>query len=334
MEVRSNRITLYRNPLTDTAHGATGPTTYVVGAGASRHAGYPLSAELGRDLLAWSLKSKQRDAVKTAQSLCGRFGNEWDLGYIATELEKAKEYNLLYWLQSRTCDYFSQIQRIAQPAPPLYERLASEQILAGDTVITFNYDASLERALKRSSRWEIGDGYNFSVGRDLPGNSQVKVLKPHGSVNWWGADWGGRQPLGPNPVICFPYDFEYLGYDRPGGPHIITILDAAIVLPTPDKRFYLETSLGPAWEQFWDYLWHQTARALQSSTRIVVVGYSLPHDDRRAIDKLKLGNRQARVEIVCGSDSNRIARAFRSWGFNDVHSCGLFEDWLDSDLAR
>ena len=48
--------------------------------------------------------------------------------------------------------------------------------MPGDTVITFNYDVSLDSKLRQSGKWAIGDGYGFRV-EGLPTGSTVRLLK-------------------------------------------------------------------------------------------------------------------------------------------------------------
>lgn len=68
--------------------------------------------------------------------------------------------------------------------PPLYLEFAS-RLEAGDTVITFNYDVLLERALD-----EVGKPYRLFPDRDngetaYEGPNEVLLLKPHGSIDWF-----------------------------------------------------------------------------------------------------------------------------------------------------
>lgn len=68
--------------------------------------------------------------------------------------------------------------------PPLYLEFASRLEL-GDTVITFNYDVLLERALD-----EVGKPYRLFPDRDhgdelYEDPNEVLLLKPHGSIDWF-----------------------------------------------------------------------------------------------------------------------------------------------------
>ena len=63
-----------------------------------------------------------------------------------------------------------------------------------DTIITFNWDTLMERALMETKHWKVDDGYAIEpnkVFRDgwitpnlTPPTSAPKIIKLHGSVNW------------------------------------------------------------------------------------------------------------------------------------------------------
>jgi hypothetical protein len=42
-----------------------------------------------------------------------------------------------------------------------YAEFADKLVQSGDVIITFNYDDSLERELKRTGKWDAGAGYGF-----------------------------------------------------------------------------------------------------------------------------------------------------------------------------
>lgn len=60
----------------------------------------------------------------------------------------------------------------------------------------------------------------------------------------------------------------------------------------------------------------QAARALNSSTKIVIIGYGMPTADERARDLL-LGhsNPDADILVFSGSRTGAIREEFRKWGF-------------------
>jgi hypothetical protein len=69
-----------------------------------------------------------------------------------------------------------------------YKALAS-RVQAGDVVVTFNYETSLENELIRANKFRVRNGYGFEADWDEP-DPDVKVLKLHGSINWLGVLFG------------------------------------------------------------------------------------------------------------------------------------------------
>jgi hypothetical protein len=228
--------------------------------GASWHAGYPLAAGLGKSLATWI------NALPTADEhhICLKqiteiYGAPDDferiladlmtcpLGSPAEALESTRPY-LLSNLKEAIRDYFDSIR--SAPAR-LYDKLV--QILRpGDTVITFNYDLGIERALRAAGKWDINNGYGFSIGdREQP--SPVTLLKLHGSTNWRALLFGGRTglfvgngtSLGPRPVLYFRSELEYLGFGDFVDPNCSRCVNSAslpaMIMPALPKAFYFQT---------------------------------------------------------------------------------------------
>ncbi len=90
--------------------------------------------------------------------------------------------------------FFSSIINEIQNGPTSKaHRLFLKKINTDDTIITFNWDTLLDRALQEDTDWETDFGYGFSpcgIYRDkwlLPQNSfkqSPKLIKLHGSTNW------------------------------------------------------------------------------------------------------------------------------------------------------
>ena len=149
---------------------------------------------------------------------------------------------------------------------------------------------------------------------------------------------------GPNalpfrPAIVFPQDFEFLSYPKEMSDPLSArdcrpaILPALITLAR-HKRFYVETSSGGReWEEFWSDIWTDARNALQTSERIVIIGYSMPGADEAARRLLlNTSNRHASVAIYSGQRSTLIREEFLSHGFGRVERVGpnRFEDFLAS----
>lgn len=326
-------------------------TVYVLGAGASKHVGYPLASMMGAEMLAWmSTRDRYRE---TSQAIKETFGDSpniedviTDLDDIITSLEGAKELadrerrTIAAHQRSKLAEVLPQwfLEIHANPAPA-YEQFAKNVVQSGDVIITFNYDDSLERELKRVGKWDVSQGYGFQIG-DVEKSSPVHVLKLHGSMNWLVSIFsgatsgsfaiGGFSSLGTCP--CIATDFlKFLGYEDmkgtfPGGGGF-----PSIILPGRTKVFHYSTSFGPEHKEFFDFLWSQAAHALKRADRLVLCGYSLLPVDERACDLLlKVPSRTVEVTVVSGSQGERIAEQFKEAGFGNVNTYenGYFESWV------
>ncbi len=163
---------------------------FVLGAGASVEAGYPLAAEMGQWLATWvstlPSDSQHRACLKQIAALYGGLDDfEAILADLMTcpphspaESLGARRSYVLSELKDALHDHFDTIR--SGPAPR-YQELA-RVLQDGDIVITFNYDLGVERDLSLAGLWNIWRGYGFPVGEGE--RSPVEVLKLHGSTNW------------------------------------------------------------------------------------------------------------------------------------------------------
>ena len=258
--------------------------------------------------------------------------------------ERSRQGNSLGALGAALREWFLEIH--TKPART-YAEFAANLVQPGDVVITFNYDDSLERELKRTGKWDISRGYGFPLGA-VKHSSDILMLKLHASINWLVSVFGGARggstwvssdgsSLGPPPVI-HQADLAYLGYQEfsgrtyPGGGAF-----PCLILPGRTKEFFYDTSLGREYNEFWDSLWSQAAEALKRSGKIVLCGYSLLAVDQRACDLLlRKPRRETRVSIISGGQSERIADDFRTAGFRNVgvFKGGYFEHWVQAEVQR
>jgi hypothetical protein len=331
------------------SEGGKGMRTFVLGAGASLHVGYPLIKDLGRKLVEFIAHNPgprnylfwpDPDELKN-------YGPLGDIEEIVTNLERSEKPGYkLAGLREAVCFFFDSIRANSAPR---YRELAREVIREGNIVITFNYDVSLERELRHAGKWEVGDGYGFKIG--IPGmqNSATTLLKLHGSTNWINCLSGGMRggkfsqgfgwnSMGFRPAVL-PQEFEFLGYQgvtdpeyRDGG----VDRSGSMILPSRNKRFYVPTSINPReLEDFWSALWEQAANALKNADEIAIIGYSLPQADMEARRLLLEGsNKESLITICCGQDTDRVASEFVQSGFSRVNTDSeRFEDWLATQSA-
>jgi hypothetical protein len=337
---------------------------FVLGAGASHDAGYPLAAKLGEELKNWANSPPLSEKEPHRECLAQIAGSYETLDNFETILSglmtcspgsqaaavRSAHPSILTDLQEAIRAYFDWIRSRSFPRVPRYDEFAGI-LRDGDLVITFNYDLGIERALRTCKLWDIGSGYGFRV---VTAECVVEVLKLHGSTNWRALLAGGRtglsavngNSLGNRPVLWSRSDLKYLDCQNFVDPLCLHLDSAAtlptLIMPALPKTFHFETPFGNEWEGFWDRLWQRAGCAIERADELVIIGYSLPQEDERARDLL-LGsaNKAVRLTICCGHDTPKLELEFRQHGFNEVRQTGgenKFEDFLalaaEEDGAR
>jgi len=338
-------------------------TTYVLGAGSSRDAGYPLAKTMASELFEW-MKRPTHDPDSyaarypaTVRFLEETFAPAENVEDLVTAIHNlidqyengsreqrtrrtlvANEYGVF---KNAVRAWFGEIQRGVALNSSAYREFARNVVVPGDCIIAFNYDVSLERELRMAGKFEVGDGYGFPI-EGLPGKSATKVLKLHGSTNWLALLFGGLtsgssafkigNTLGARPVIP-KNELSFLGYDDAVDPAFGRGGAAlpVMIFPARSKDFYFAPNTGIEYEEFWNKLWWQATKALESAARVVICGYSLLSVDERARKHL-LNNPKKSAEIVVasGEDTDRILRDYRDAGYAGAVAAEevFFEKWV------
>jgi hypothetical protein len=179
-------------------------------------------------------------------------------------------------LAERDCAFHAALARSASP---------------GDTFISFNYDCLLGRALAQHAgkRWKPTEGYGFTVedkdgawadhaGPGAPYKTSIKLLKPHGSLNW----------LSQNGTWILRTD-EYAARVEQ---------DLVIVPPLWQKSFDAEP---------YQTIWRNTRQVLSAVKALLVIGYSLPETDvyTQATLRMDVGS----LDFLCIVNPDGLARA-------------------------
>jgi hypothetical protein len=320
-------------------------TVYVMGAGASLHAKYPLGRDLLRKLAEWlnkgidqsktlipteiaRIREDYEQPLSRIQEKFPTLDNceeilrklDWLAKEGGPEANSSRLPNLRDKLASAVREFFFDIGD--QEAVGAYDLFARMHAKSGDFIITFNYDVALERALKGAGKWDIKLGYGLPFPFFPDARSDVTVLKLHGSVNWF--QHPQQQYL---PPLIAGRDLFRLGYQNLTDPRIpehgfSTNNTGTLILPDPNKQYH--------WDNLWRTLWHQAETKLACTQHLVIHGYSLPKSDcepRKLL--LTKTNHDASIEICCISDSNGVASDFRNHGFSNVtpRSETTFEKW-------
>ncbi len=176
-------------------------------------------------------------------------------------------------------------ERVYEPLDWLLEAIASASVTDID-VVSFNYDAILERALQTK-----GAQFSIPLLEDVQG-SKVRIHKPHGSITF----------CGKRPIDRSAFSINYSGGTRftEGGIRELEVryedLDGhfpmvGILPPAGDSERYKHRWIRQIWDQA-----IQAAASLQDNDVVILYGLSYWHVDRREIDLL-LGcvPRKARV---------------------------------------
>jgi hypothetical protein len=267
---------------------------FILGAGASRFAGYPLGPELWafiRDTGTGERTAKERaeaviDAIeRVLQMVPPPEFDRPDLEQLFTLLDLAEagteplKVVKIDWrdlrpkLMGMIANAFqwheyqlqAQLRKKDEYASVVLDSWAA-RLHAGDVIVTFNWALLHEAALFRRGKWHYADGYGFTCG-DAPNGdrSGVKVLKLHGSVNW-----GQRDEQDCKPAIEHKADF-FLGAQDD---HSVYLRGAGqwnegryIIIPSYLKDLSSNRLLLSLWNQAFD--------ALSTAEQVPVVGFQL-----------------------------------------------------------
>jgi hypothetical protein len=334
--------------------------TFIFGAGASLHAGYPLASDLWREMERWTRGTfaEQHAFREAVETMNAEFDLSKSLELVLTDLDSRIDSILAKPRRTREeCDAKAKFVDILRPAvkamipayfdslrqtpAELYRLFANDVLMPGDAVITFNYDMAVDRELRRAGKWSIGEGYGFGIGGPFLRDSPCKLLKLHGSVNWLGQLFQGRSgfgqvdpldlSLGQRPIIDRS-SFEYLGYTNMSDPlqGCNGPVVQSLIMPTANKRFFQETSSGRQWESFWDGLWCQAGKALRASNEVYLIGYSIPEFDVRAREMLVASVETAAIKVCCRRATGNVIDSLKRLVHAEVQpACATdFEGWI------
>lgn len=193
---------------------------------------------------------------------------------------------------------------------PQIHRGILRRLRRGDTVITFNYDTVIEEMIPdREPHWDPADGYGFRAGgvtldwargwrkqRNRVGsrNSDFRLLKLHGSLNWT-LYKTHKVRLKPRP---------YVVRARRGAP----VFDKCSILP-PGWHKAIDVSPFPE-------LWHKARLELEKCASLAIVGYSLPDTDLIAqallaeVSRLRAARKQYLKHLHIADPSERVKDRF------------------------
>jgi len=262
---------------------------FVIGAGVSTSCGIPVA----RDILRYSiqdLRKRNADAAKSVHSLLRYLypafdkdlGNYPNIEEFLNFIEVAKDFNEGF-VESAvwSVDELRKVKIITLKAVTDYiwslmgdatkQRTVNDfvrnNITTGDTIITFNWDLTLERALEDYP----GDpGFQYRYSREKP--DELVLLKPHGSIDWFER----RKVEGTkcakdvehhDKKLCYYPKFDLGKYRE------LQEVAPVIVPPVFSKDFKYD---------FLHKVWGDVLRSISDATEVHILGYSLPKEDQFA----------------------------------------------------
>jgi hypothetical protein len=175
-----------------------------------------------------------------------------------------------------------------------------KNLKSDDTIITTNYDLLSERCLQKEGMWNVHDGYGFKVSfRDKDAflrkknknekinaynskNSNVKILKLHGSVGWLN---------GENKIVIDTSSMQH---------HISKYWEDENYSPTiyDNKHLILPDFIKYSGNETMTSIWAQAQQAILNANEAHIIGFSLPEYDAN-IRTLLLPLRTKIIEDKC-----------------------------------
>ncbi len=301
---------------------------FILGAGASRFAGYPLGLDLWpfiRDFEAFDVMAKKR-AKSVARSMDQilkevppKEHGKPNLEELFTLLDLADQgveplgLRDLDWRGMRTklmgmisevflwrqYQFQSELHSNPQSMASIVLQRWTGLVQNTDTIITFNWDILHEAALWRAGKWHYADGYGF-LCLDAPAGSHspTKVLKLHGSVNWAQSGDGDCEPAIEHKTTFFPGALDAPGtYLKAGGQwnEGRNLVIPSYLKDVSRHRLLLE-------------VWNQAADVLAAASEVIVIGFQLHPADapaRQLIGSALVRN-EGISEVLLVSPSNGV----------------------------
>jgi len=343
-------------------------TAYILGAGASAHAGYPLASRLLQAVSEW-LDSKDdtehwvRDYRNRIVQMRETFGSLDDFEGILGMLEeyghsRVKPRGPATYRQDTKDIFHDCAERMRgvdlgnpdTPATGFYP-----QYLRSDLISAFReyfheietncngeivYDSFARRIDPASLIITLN--YDVALERSLAKAGKWDIGTGYGFTAFTGREaspttvyklhgsvnWFQAPMQDQPPPVLFTRDLKLLGYDNLSDPR----LGPNGMGVNNSGTFVLPDPRKQFyWERFWQPLWGAAADRLREAAEVFIHGYSMPPADEK-VRELLFGNisRDAVINIYCRSASDRLAGEFRARGFASVNSFPEtgFETWV------
>ena len=339
---------------------------YILGAGASAHAGYPLASRLLHALSDWLDQKDGSDHWVAASrnrivQVRESFGSLEDFEGILGKLEEYGHKRVrpmgptTYGQDPK--DIFhdcaermrSDIAGADTPATGFYPQYLRSDLISAFREYFYEIETarSDENAYDRFARKVESDSlvitlnYDVALERALARAGKWDVGTGYGFTAFreraaspttifklhGSVNWF-QAPMQQNPPpLMFSRDLKLLGYDDLADPRV----GRNNVGINNSGTFILpDPKKQFFWERFWRPLWGAAARRLKEASEVFIHGYSMPPADQKARDLVFRNiSPDAAINIFCRSTSERLAHEFHGHGFLRVNSFPEigFETW-------
>jgi hypothetical protein len=258
---------------------------FILGAGASKHCGYPLTNDILREV---TKKASDEHKFHIHNFIKHQYPNfiasyrnypniEDVLSLLDVSIRMKSEvpdsqYNLYTTdvseirriILRNIVQYFFQILNDVDSNMPIYK--FADCLTKKDVVISFNWDLNLEKALK-----DLKKKYSY----DLNAKNKITILKPHGSINWYQLKEINLKERKRTPLYDGINDEEderlhVFRYFRSPKSEVNKDFIPYIVPPTINKAIDIPEIRK---------IWRDIFQSLSYVPQINVLGYSLPNFD-------------------------------------------------------
>jgi hypothetical protein len=252
---------------------------FLLGAGASKSWGLPLTNELFPLALTGVPKGENREAIrKFIRYLYPHFRRRWKnyppfeefLSLIDIYLNFADVIKHSHSFSIEDVERIKKELLLAIPAVLHGARAKAAHssvrkftalLEPGDAVVTFNWDLLVEEALH-----DLGKNWEYNLREDA-----ISILKPHGSLDWFDS----KDVATIKEELLFPLNKKFkkiLVFRRFRAPKIPPVVP--VILPPVVNKKIEYKELESIWRDAW--------RALRHAAEIYILGYSLPPEDLHA----------------------------------------------------
>jgi hypothetical protein len=344
---------------------------YILGAGASVQAGYPLAAQILQSLSDWLDHCELRDPwldqcrnrivqVRETFGLLDDFegvlGKLDDYGLVRVKPPGPTSYrqnviDLIHDCTERLRP--SSIVGPREPAQGFYPQYLRSELIQGLREMFYqieqahssrtSYDALAQRIEGDST--VITFNYDVALERAFVREGKWDIGTGYGFTCFPDRDpsptsiyklhgsvnWFQEPIQDGPPPLMFTRDLALLGYHDLADPRIGT---NRVGVNSPGTLILPNPQKRFAWEGLWLPLWNAAEVRLQEAEEVFIHGYSMPLSDSKARDLLFSNIRRSTiVNIYCRSSSEKIAAEFRGRGFTNVRPFPAmnFETWVTSD---